>query len=80
MRHSKPELSDPWLEHLDIAYDEDRRWITMRRGQLVLACNLGTETVTVPVHGEVVLAWGSPDVSDETTKLAGHSFALLRQD
>ena len=80
LRHSERELSDPWLEHLGIDYDEDQRWITMRRGRLVLACNLGAETVTVPAHGEVVLAWGSPDVGDKTTELAGHSFALLRRD
>ena len=33
-------------------------------------------SVTVPVRGEVVLAWGAPNVG-ESTELPGHSFALL---
>ena len=33
---------------------------------------------TVPVTGEVVLAWGEPKVGARTTRLDGHSFAILR--
>ena len=33
---------------------------------------------TVPVTGEVVLAWGEPKVSQEAPNCAGHSFAILR--
>jgi len=52
--------------------------IMMRRNRLVIACNLGTETTTVPVTGELVLAWDAPTVDDETTELPAHSFAVLR--
>jgi maltooligosyltrehalose trehalohydrolase len=78
LRRSEPDLSDPWLEHLRIDYHEDQRWITMRRGRLVVACNLGAEAVTVPVNGEVVLAWERPVVTADHTVLPGHSFAVLR--
>jgi maltooligosyltrehalose trehalohydrolase len=78
LRHSETDLADPWLEHLVIDYDEDQRWIVMRRSRLVIACNLGTETTTVPVTGELVLAWDAPTVDDETTELPAHSFAVLR--
>ena len=56
----EPDLADPWLDHLAVDFDEDRRWIVMRRGALSIACNLGAEPVTVPVSGDVTLAWGEP--------------------
>lgn len=75
---AEADLADPWLDHLAIDHDEDQRWITMRRGPIVLACNLGEATVSVPVSGELLLEWGSPGVEQETTRLPGHSFAVLR--
>ena len=78
LRHNEPDLADPWLEHLVLDYDEDQHWIIMRRNRLVIACNLGTETTTVPVTGELVLAWDTPTVGDEATELPAHSFAVLR--
>ena len=78
LRHNEADFADPWLDHLVLDHDEDQRWITMHRGRLAVACNLGTAAVAVPVHGEVVLAWGEPTVGAETTELPGHSFAILR--
>jgi maltooligosyltrehalose trehalohydrolase len=78
LRHNEPDLADPWLGHLSVDYDEGRRWIAMRRGSLVIACNIGQDAVEVPYTGEVVLAWDEPDVTDEATRLPGHSFAILR--
>jgi len=78
LRHNEPDLADPWLDHLVLDYDEDQHWVIMRRNRLVIACNLGTELTTVPVTGELVLAWDTPTVNDETTELPAHSFAILR--
>ncbi len=78
LRHNEPDLGDPWLDHLVLDYDEDQHWVIMRRNRLVIACNLGTEPTTVPVTGELVLAWDTPTVNDETTELPAHSFAILR--
>jgi maltooligosyltrehalose trehalohydrolase len=78
LRHNEPDLADPWLDHLVVDYDEDQRWFSMRRNRLVIACNLGAEPTTVPVTGELVLAWDAPDVGGETTELPAHSFAILR--
>ena len=78
LRHSDPEIADPWLEHLAVDYDEELRWIVLSRGQLRIVCNLGAEPVTVPVAGEVVLAWGEPTAGDAGTVLEGHSVAILR--
>jgi maltooligosyltrehalose trehalohydrolase len=77
LRRSETDLADPWLDHMVIDYDEDRRWIVMHRGRLAVACNLGAEAVSVPVAGEVVLCSASPAVG-ATTELQPYSFAILR--
>ena len=78
LRRNEPDLADPWLDHLVVDFDEDRHWIVLRRNRLAIACNLGAETTTVPVSGELVLAWDTPTVNCETTDLPAHSFAILR--
>jgi maltooligosyltrehalose trehalohydrolase len=78
LRRNETDLVDPWLGDLTVDYDEGRRWIMIRRGKLVIACNLATETVAVPVTGELVLAWDPPSIGDDATELPGHSFAILR--
>lgn len=78
LRRNESELADPWLEHLSVDYDEAERWIVQRRGRLSIACNLGAEPVSVPISGELVLAWSSPDIGDDAIELPGHSFAILR--
>ncbi|MGB9307522.1 MAG: malto-oligosyltrehalose trehalohydrolase [Mycobacterium sp.] len=78
LRRGEPDLADPWLGNLTIDYDEAQRWIVLRRNRLAIACNLGTEPATVPVSGELVLAWSEPKIGDTTTDLPGHSFAILR--
>ncbi|MDT5125726.1 MAG: maltooligosyltrehalose trehalohydrolase, partial [Mycobacterium sp.] len=78
LRRAEPDFADPWLDHLGVDYDEDQRWIVLRRGAFAVACNLGRDPVSVPVTGEVVLAPDEPAVGAETTRLGGHSFAILR--
>lgn len=78
LRRSEPNLSDPWLDHLRVDYDEEQGWIVMHRGALAVACNLGADPVDVPVAGDVLLAWGGPVAGTETTRLEGHSFAIVR--
>ena len=78
LRRTQPDMADPWLDHLRIDYDEDRRWIVMYRGALGVACNLGVDPVDVPVAGDVVLAWGEPVVGSGSTRLDGHCVAVLR--
>ena len=79
LRKQFAELSDPWLGHVKIDYDEDARWIVVHRGSLRVVCNLSERAVTVPVGGTTLLAWEDP-TSDETgsaTSIPGHSFAVL---
>ena len=78
LRRNETDLADPWLQRLFVDYDEDARWIAMRRGRLTVACNLGAQPVRVPFAGELVLRSDPPDVGDENTALAPHSFVILR--
>jgi maltooligosyltrehalose trehalohydrolase len=78
LRHDDADMADPWLDHVTVDYDEDERWISVARGGLRIVCNLGPEPVTVPVTGDVVLAWGEPRLDGASTVLDGHSFAILR--
>lgn len=78
LRRTEPDLADPWLPHLDIAFDEAQRWIVLHRGRIAIACNLGAKTVSVPAAGELLLSWGAPTISPESTRLPGHSVAILR--
>ncbi len=79
LRRNDPDMADPWLGDLTVDYDEGERWIVLRRGRLRVACNLGADPVTVPVTGEVVLAWAAPTVGAGGTALDGHSVAILRE-
>lgn len=79
LRKSRSELTDPWLGHLHVDYDEDGRWITLRRGPLQIVCNLGTDAADVPAGGIPVL-WWDPPTQDETasaTTVPANSFVVL---
>ncbi|MDD7812713.1 malto-oligosyltrehalose trehalohydrolase [Mycobacterium sp. CSUR Q5927] len=72
------ELADPCLSHLEVDYDEDQHWIAMRRGRITVVGNLNEDAVVVPVRGELLLAWGVPTFESDTTRLPGHSVAVLQ--
>ncbi|CAM4072162.1 Malto-oligosyltrehalose trehalohydrolase [Mycobacterium basiliense] len=78
LRHTEPDLADPWLDHLVVDYDEEPAWIAVQRGQFGIVCNLSSECTSVPIGGAVVLAWDEPTASDTSTELPGHSVAILR--
>jgi len=78
LRHSEVDLADPWLDHVVVDFDEEQRWIVLRRNGLAIVCNLGTEAAIVPVTGELVLAWDSPTIRETATELPAHSLAILR--
>ncbi|MCV7179882.1 malto-oligosyltrehalose trehalohydrolase [Mycolicibacterium sphagni] len=79
LRGTEPDMTDPWLADLIIDYDEDERWIVMRRGRIAIAANLGQAPVTVPAGGDVVLAWGEPAAESSRATLPAHSVAVLRR-
>lgn len=78
LRRNEADMADPWLPDLRVDADESQRWIIMRRSTIAIACNLGTETVEVPLTGEPLAGWGDPKVGADATTLPPHSVAVLR--
>ncbi len=68
LRRARPELTDPRLERVRADFDEQARWLLVRRGRLRIAANLGTGTVRLPLGqpGMGLLAASSPEVAIET--------------
>lgn len=79
LRRARAELTDPWLEHLQVTYDEDERWIVLYRGVIRVVCNLGDDPVTVPIGGRPILWWDDPVVNrtQSAVLVPGHSFVIL---
>ena len=73
LRRSRPEFTDPRLSSVRVSYDEEARWLLVERGDLRIAVNLGTASVTIPLKsGEqagtadgsaALLAASDPDIS-----------------
>ena len=51
LRRTRPELTDGRRDRVQVAYDEDARWLTVQRGRLVVAANLSKDRQAVPVPG-----------------------------
>jgi maltooligosyltrehalose trehalohydrolase len=49
LRQSTPDLTDPDLSHVDVAFDESQRWLTLRRGSITLAVSFATDAQTAPL-------------------------------
>jgi maltooligosyltrehalose trehalohydrolase len=79
LRKARPELSDPWLDEVEVDVDEEARTLLLHRGQLRLAVNLGNDEVTfalgVPI-GRVLLASEPVDVDDDALTVGPESFAI----
>ena len=56
LRRSRLELSDGRRDRVEVTYDEQANWLVVRRGRVVVACNLGPDRQTVPVPGTPVHA------------------------
>jgi len=82
LRRGRPELTDPRLDHVQVAYDEAGRWIIVRRGQVRIAANLGTATQRLEAGAArgLVLAASRPGISlaDGIVILPPRSFAAFR--
>ena len=49
LRRDWPELAPGPMDATEVRYDEDARWIVIRRGRVTTAVNLGEEPVAVPL-------------------------------
>ena len=78
LRRTEPDLGDPWLDHLGVDFDEEQRWIVLRRGTVASVCNLADAPATSPVTGRLLLQWGDSATGPDSTALPGHSVAVLK--
>jgi maltooligosyltrehalose trehalohydrolase len=82
LRRARPELTDPRLDRVSADFDEDARWIMVRRGRLRIAANLGREPVRLALGqpGTGVLAASSPEVAiqHDTVTLPPAAFAVIQ--
>ncbi|MFD3923315.1 malto-oligosyltrehalose trehalohydrolase [Streptomyces sp. NPDC058595] len=82
LRHSHPDLSDPDLATVKVAYDEGARWLAYRRGDLRVALNLSERPAEIPLggrSGQVLVAWEpvEPPGPDGVLRLPPESCAVL---
>ena len=54
LRRQRIELSDGRRDRVQVTYDEDARWLVVRRGRLHVICNLSGERTQVPVPGDAL--------------------------
>jgi maltooligosyltrehalose trehalohydrolase len=69
----------PQGDAADIAYDEDARWLRVRRGEYELVCNFADRNSQVPCEGSKVelATHGAPDVRGGLVELEAYSGALV---
>ncbi|MCM2387043.1 malto-oligosyltrehalose trehalohydrolase [Streptomyces albipurpureus] len=81
LRRAAPDLADPDLAAVKVVYDEEARWLAVRRGELRIVLNLSSEPVAIPLGrgGRVLASWDSPRPpgSDGLLRLAAESCAVL---
>ncbi len=79
LRKARPELSDPWLDEVEVDVDEEARTLVLHRGALRLAVNLGEGAVTfalgLPVR-RVLLASEPVEIDDDALTVGPESFAI----
>ena len=64
LRHARPELTDPRLEQVSADFDEDARWLVVRRGRLRIAAHLGDAAARLPLGapGAALLVASDPGI------------------
>lgn len=80
LRHQTPCLNDGDLNHLKVSFDEEKRWLTMDRGQIRVLCNLGEEPVELESRSGYSLSLVSRDdigIANDKVLLPPDSIAIL---
>lgn len=64
LRHAEPDLTDGCMGDVQIRFDEQKHWLTLKRGAIRLACNLSAQPQAVPLIAEQ-----GTETSDRTVHL-----------
>ncbi|MER7688108.1 malto-oligosyltrehalose trehalohydrolase [Streptomyces sp. NPDC097610] len=84
LRRRQPDLADPDLAAVKVAYDDQARWLALRRGDVRVAVNLGKEAASIPLglrQARVLAAWEPVETPDANGVLSvpGESCVVLTQ-
>ncbi|MGW6455709.1 malto-oligosyltrehalose trehalohydrolase [Streptomyces sp. NPDC055078] len=83
LRRTQPDLTDPDLAAVKVAYDEEARWLAVRRGDLRIAVNLSEKPAEIPLGsgGRVLAAWEPvrPPGADGVLRLGAESCVVLAE-
>ncbi|MGW7465904.1 malto-oligosyltrehalose trehalohydrolase [Streptomyces xantholiticus] len=81
LRRALPDLADPDLAAVKVAFDEQARWLAYRRGDLRVAVNLAKEPAEIALGGggRIAAAWGevAPPDRDGLLRLPPQSCVVL---
>ena len=81
LRKAHPELSDGRRDRVVVTYDDDGRWLVVRRGRLAVVANLGTARASLPVPAtpqQVLLASTAGSVcADGSVELDAESVLIV---
>jgi maltooligosyltrehalose trehalohydrolase len=81
LRRSRPDLTDPRPARIDVAFDEDERWLLLRRGDIEIAVNIGSASAAVPLRPgprEILLvSTDRAELSVSAVTLPGTSVAVM---
>ncbi|SCD28087.1 malto-oligosyltrehalose trehalohydrolase [Streptomyces sp. DvalAA-19] len=90
LRRALPDLHDPDLASVKVAYDEDARWFAYRRGDVRVAVNLADRSVAIPLGlgrhrrsgGRVLAAWEPVEApgADGVLRLPPESCVVLADE
>ncbi|MFE6288147.1 malto-oligosyltrehalose trehalohydrolase [Streptomyces sp. NPDC057877] len=84
LRRDQPDLTDPGLGEVKVAYDEEARWLAFRRGDVCVAVNLAKEPAAIPLGARparVLAAWEpvEPPDAEGGLRVPGESCVVLVQ-
>ncbi|WP_030242374.1 malto-oligosyltrehalose trehalohydrolase [Streptomyces sp. NRRL S-350] len=80
LRRERPELADPDLGAVRVAYEEAAGWLVVHRGPYRVAVNLGPDEAPVPLGAagrEVVAAFGPAEPDGTAVRLGANAVAVV---
>lgn len=81
LRSQYPSLTDGRMEEVKVSFDEAAGWLTMRRGEIEVVCNLAQGRQPIPIRSKpesVVSSETNYRVSDTEIELEPDSVAILK--
>ena len=82
LRRKIPSLSDGRRDRVGVSFDENEKWLVVKRGSVVIACNLNRLTQRVPMRVEpgsrlLLASENKVQLSQDALELPADSVAIL---